>query len=218
MKKPYHFFAFTVLLAAMYAEASAQIVTDSELITMFVDGYVVKTDQDTLRGKVMVTQQNNYATQISFKDKDGNKTKYGADDIIAFGQKRPKLMRDFTDLTTVDKEQVHYESKAHPKKEGKLVFMERLMDGNKIKLYNNPSGGEGSTSIGGFKLNENEASYVVVKQGGKPFILKKKNYEDEFDSLFGDCSDFMASAKSKPEWKKFKQLGTVVETYNKSCQ
>lgn len=188
MKKPFQFFALTALIATTYVSASAQIITDSELITLFVDGYVVKAGKDTLLGKVMVTQQNNYATQISFKDKDGNKTKFGADDIVAFGQKPPKLMRDFTDLTTVDKEQVYYESKAHPKKEGKLVFMERLMNGSKIKLYNNPSGGEGSTSIGGFKLNENEASYVVVKQDGKPFILKKKNYEDEFDSLFGDCS------------------------------
>lgn len=218
MKKPFHLFVLTACMATAHVTASAQIVTDTEPITMFVDGYVVKESQDTLRGKVMVTQQMNYVTQISFKDKDGNKTKYAASDIVAFGQKRPKFMRDFADLTTIDKEQVHYESKAHPKKEGKMVFMERLMNGSKIKLYNNPSGGEGSTSIGGFKLNENEASYVVVKQGDKPFILKKKNYEDEFDSLFGDCSSFMAYANGKPELKKFKQLGTVVENYNKSCE
>lgn len=218
MKKLKNFLALTAVCAGIYSQASAQIITDSEPITIFVDGYVVASNQDTLRGKVMVTQQMNYVTQISFKDKDGKKTKYSPDDVLAFGQKRPKLMRDFADLTTIDKEQVHYESKAHPKKADKKVFMERLMDGDKIKLYNNPSGAEGSTSIGGFKLNEKESSYVVVKQGEKPFILKKKNYEEEFDSMFGDCQPFMALANGKEDWKKFKQLGTVIENYNKQCK
>lgn len=216
--KKHHIFALTAVLAMLGYKASAQIITDTEPITTFVDGYVVAGTQDTLQGKVMVTQQMNYVTQISFKDKDGKKTKYSPDDIIAFGQKRPKLMRDFTDLTTVDKEQVHYESKANPKKEGKKVFMERLMDGNKIKIYNNPSGGEKSTSLAGIKLSEKEASYVVVKQDDKPFILKKKNYEDEFDSIFGDCPSFISAAKNNPDLKKFKQLGTAIESYNKSCE
>lgn len=217
MKKLNRLLAITAFSTLIYSNASAQIIADTDPITIFVDGYVVPANQDTLRGKVMVTQQNIYVTQISFKDANGNKTKYSPEDIVAFGQKRPKLLRDFADLTTVDKNQVHYESKAHPKKEGKKVFMERLMTGSKVNLYSNPSGAEGSTSIGGFKLSENDASYVVVKQDGKPFILKKKNYEEEFASLFGDCQSLMDSAKEKPELKKFKQLGTVVESYNTKC-
>jgi hypothetical protein len=59
---------------------------------------------------------------------------------------------------------------------------------------------------------------VVVKKGAKPFVLKKKNYEEEFASLFGDCAGFMEYAKNKPDLKKFKQVGTVVENYNSRCE
>jgi hypothetical protein len=119
---------------------------------------------DTLRGKVAVGMVNNYVTQISFRGPDGaDKVKYGPDDLLAFGQKRPDLLRDFTDLTSIDKEQVHYESKEHPRREGKKVFMERLMDGKKIRVYNNPAGGEKSTELAGFKLSEKETSYVVQR-------------------------------------------------------
>ena len=213
----------TACLAVAFAvaapSASAQILVDTDPIHLPVAGYVVTLEGDTLRGKVAVTGVNNYVTQISFRGPDGaDKVKYGPDDLLAFGQKRPDLLRDFTDLTSVDKEQVHYESKEHPRREGKKVFMERLMDGTKIRVYNNPAGGEKSTSLAGFKLSEKESSYVVQKSDAKPFVLKKNNYEEEFDTLFGDCTEFAAYAKSQPDFRKFRQLGLVVESYNTKCK
>jgi len=214
LKKTFLLAAF----AAFSAGASAQMVTYTEPIMLPVEGYVVTTAQDTLKGKVAVTRIANYVTQINFHDGKGTKTKYTPDELLAFSQKRPKLLRDYYDLTTIDKNYVHYESKEHPTKAGKKVFMERLLNGSKIKLFNNPTGSESSTSMAGIKLKESESSYVVFKQGSKPFVLKRKNYEEEFASLFGDCSGFLSYAKDKPELKKFKQVGTVVENYNKSCQ
>jgi hypothetical protein len=206
-------------LAAASSTANAQILVDTDPIHVPVDGYVVTPKGDTLRGKVAVSQVNNYVTQISFRGPDGSdKVKYTPSDLLAFGQKRPKLLRDFTDLTTVDKEQVHYESKEHPRREGKKVFMERLMDGKKVKVYNNPAGGESSTSVAGFKLSEKESSYVMQKAGEKPFILKKGNYEDEFDTLFGNCPEFTEYAKKNTDLRKFKQLGLAVENYNLKCE
>jgi hypothetical protein len=209
---------FLAATAAITLPATAQMVTDTEPIILSVDGYVVTNTQDTIPGKVAVSRVSNYVTQITFKDEKGTKTKYTPDQLMAFSQKRPKLLRDYNDLTTFDKESVHYESKEHPNKAGKKVFMERLLDGSRIKLFNNPSGGESSTTVAGFKLKENESSYVVFKQGSKPFVLKRKNYEEEFASLFGDCASFMDYAKDKPDLKKFKQLGTVVENYNTRCR
>jgi hypothetical protein len=213
----------TAFLAAAFAvagtSASAQILVDTDPIHVPVDGYVVTPKGDTLRGKVAVGMVNGYVTQISFRGPNGaDKVKYGPDDLLAFGQKRPDLLRDFTDLTSIDKEQVHYESKEHPKRAGKKVFMERLMDGKKIRVYNNATGGEKSTSVAGFKLSEKETSYVVQKADAKPFILKKNNYEEEFDALFGDCAAFAAYAKSQPDFRKFKQLGLVIENYNNKCE
>jgi RNase P/RNase MRP subunit p29 len=204
--------------ATVFVRANAQIITDTEPITIAVEGYVVTHTQDTLRGKVNVTQVNNYVTQITYREPGGNKTRYTPADLRAFSQKRPKLLRDFTDLTTVDKDWVHYESHEHPRKAGKKVFMERLMNGAQIKLFNNPAGMENSTSLAGFKLNEKESSYVVHKAGSKPYILKKKNYEEEFNSLFGDCEPFMAFVNKNPDLRKFKNLGLVVESYNLQCR
>jgi hypothetical protein len=206
-------------LAVAGTSASAQILVDTDPIHVPVDGYVVTLKGDTLRGKVAVIGVNNYVTLISFRPAKGaEKVKYGPDDLLAFSQKRPDLLRDFTDLTSVDKEQVHYESKEHPRREGRKVFMERLMDGRKIRVYNNPAGGEKSTSVAGFKLSEKETSYVVQKTGARPFILKKNNYEEEFDTLFGDCAEFAAYAKGQPDFRKFRQLGLVVEQYNTKCE
>lgn len=210
------------LVAAAFASlslpAAAQMVASTEPIVLSVDGYVVTSAQDTLKGQVAARVVNNYVTTIIFKDAKGTKTKYTADDVVAYGQKRPKLLRDYNDLTSVDKNYLHYESIEHPTKAGKKVFAERLMNGSRVKLFDNPTGMESSTTVGGFKLKENESSYVVYKQGSKPFILKKKKYEEEFASLFGDCADFMNYAKDKPELKKFNNVGKVVENYNNRCQ
>jgi hypothetical protein len=213
----------TACLAVAFAvagtPASAQILVDTDPIHMPVEGYVVTLKGDTLRGKVAVVGLNTYVTLISFRPAKGaDKVKYGPDDLLAFSQQRPDLLRDFTDLTSVDKERVHYESKEHPRRPDKKVFMERLMDGRKIRVYNNPAGGEKSTSFAGYKLSEKETSYVVQKADAKPFILRKSNYEEEFDALFGDCAAFAAYAQSQPEFRKFRQLGLVIEQYNNRCE
>lgn len=206
------------ILATFSNQVAAQMVTSTEPIVLSVDGYVVTPAQDTLKGQVAARVVNNYVTQIVFKDAKGTKTKYSASDVIAYGQKRPKLLRDYNDLTSVDKNYLHYESIEHPTKAGKKVFAERLMNGSRIKLFDNPTGSESSTNVAGFKLKENESSYVVYKQGSKPFILKKRKYEEEFAALFGDCTDFMNYAKSQPDLTKFSKLGTVVENYNSRCR
>jgi hypothetical protein len=213
----------TAFLAAAFAvaapSASAQILVDTDPIHVPVEGYVVTPASDTLRGKVAVIMVNGYVTQISFRSARGaDKVKYGPDDLLAFSQQRPDLLRDYTDLTSIDKEQVHYESKEHPKRPGKKVFMERLMDGKKIRVYNNATGGEKSTSFAGYKLSEKETSYVVQKGDARPFLLRKNNYEEEFDALFGDCPAFAAYAKSQPDLRKFRQLGQVIEQYNHQCK
>ncbi len=208
-----------VALAVAGTPAAAQILVDTDPIHMPVEGYVVTPKGDTLRGKVAVIMVNGYVMQISFRRAKGaEKVKYGPDDLLAFSQQRPELLRDFTDLTSIDKERVHYESKEHPKRPGKKVFMERLMDGKKIRVYNNPAGGEKSTSFAGYKLSEKETSYVVQKADARPFILRKSNYEEEFDALFGDCPAFAAYAKSQPDFRKFRQLGQVIEQYNNRCE
>ncbi|MGV3589809.1 MAG: hypothetical protein ACO1OF_22570 [Adhaeribacter sp.] len=204
--------------AAFSMPAAAQMVNATEPIVLSVDGYVVTAAQDTLKGQVAARVVNNYVTTIMFKDAKGAKTKYTANDVVAYGQKRPKLLRDYNDLTSVDKNYLHYESIEHPTKAGKKVFAERLMNGSRIKIFDNPTGSESSTNVAGFKLKENESSYVVYKQGSKPFILRKRKYEDEFAALFGDCAAFMNYAKDKPELKKFNNIGAVVENYNKHCQ
>ncbi|SDK84637.1 hypothetical protein SAMN05421823_103704 [Catalinimonas alkaloidigena] len=212
------FFGGVAVALFLAGPLQAQIVSDSEPLTVPVEGYVVTHTLDTLRGKVNVSGQAGYVTQITLREGSGRKTKYKAEDIRAFGQKRPKLLRDFTDLTTVDKQYLHYESHEHPKREGKVVFMERLMDGRKIKLYNNPAAMESSTSLAGFKLSEKEMNYVVFKEGEKPYILRRRNYEEEFNQLFGDCEEFMLYVANHPELRTYKRLGTTIEQYNLQCE
>lgn|GEM_PF-2657383 len=59
---------------------------------------------------------------------------------------------------------------------------------------------------------------MVQQADARPFVLKKNNYEEAFDTLFGDCAEFAAYAKSQPYFRKFRQLGLVVERYHAKCE
>lgn len=86
-----------------------------------------------------------------------------------------------------------------------------------IKVYYDPLAGETmSAGIGGVKLVGGLAkSYYVKKTDEKvAFRLKKKNYDEEFKSYFGDCKALMKKYGKDPRWSDFEKH---VYEYSKEC-
>jgi hypothetical protein len=195
----------------------AQIAENTEPIMIPVDGYVITLQGDTLFGKVNVTAMANFVTGITFRPDEGEKVKYKAGEIKGFCQKRNVIVRLLEqDLTTFDQKWAHYESGNNPKN-GKAVFMERLLTGKYFKVYDNPSGVKASTTVGDTKVADKEYSYILSKNEGPAFIIKGKNFDEKYAEIFGDCDKFDELIQANPNKKKFKHLGFMVESYNFMC-
>lgn len=77
---------------------------------------------------------------------------------------------------------------------------------SQFKVYQDPITNEtASASIGGIKVAGGAPkSYFVKKKGEKvAFELKKKDYDEVFKSLFGDCKEVMKKYGDKPRWLEF---------------
>ncbi len=208
---------FILALLFHYCLIKAQIAENTEPITIPVDGYVIMLQGDTLYGKVNVTSVANYVTGITFRPNEGEKAKYKPGDIKGFCQKRNIIIRWLEeDLTTFDQKWVHYESGKNPKN-GKPVFLERLLTGKRIKVYDNPGGMKASTNVGHLKVADKEYSYILSKDNGEAFIIKPRNFDEKYPGIFEDCSKFSEITKQNTNKKKFKHLGFLVECYNRFC-
>ncbi|MBK9460241.1 MAG: hypothetical protein IPN94_12600 [Sphingobacteriales bacterium] len=210
---------FTVLLLILSnASLFAQALNSTQPIMFPVDGYVITNSGDTLYGKVSVTLVTNYVAQIVFKDTQTNKkVKYKPADIKAFCQKRNILFKDFEDLTTIDQDYVHYESHNHPKK-NKLVFMERLLNGSHIRMYDNPAAVTSNTSVGGITIDRDAYSYVVIKDQDAPIIINSPNFKETFPKLVDSCPAFVDFLTANDAKNKFRHLAFLVENYNRVCE
>ena len=179
---------------------------------------IITNNNDTVRGKVNVTLVVNYVMRIQFKDNLGRKFKYKAGEIKEFGQKRQILLRLLeNDLTTVDKEWAVYETQIHPKQPDKPVFMERLLNGSQIKIYNNPTGMKSGSMVGDIKVRDKDYSYIIIKHNAPPLILRSINFDEEYFKLFGDCPTLMDFIKQNNVPVAFRNLGVLVEQYNLRC-
>ena len=210
-------FSTTLVFVSVCVALQAQ-VRPTDPIMLPVEGYVITNAGDTLRGKVNVQMATGYVLQIAFKnEKTGEKAKYKPDDIKGFCQKRSILFKDMNDMTTIDKDWVHYETRKHPKKD-KKVFMELLLEGKKIRIFENPNGVGSTTSVMGVIVEADSYSYYVAKNGQPPVVLNIGNFKKDFPKMTEDCPAFQTFLKNEDKKNKFKYLGFLIENYNLLCK
>ena len=120
----------------------------------------------------------------------------------------------------IDSEHLYYERALAPKKKKDVYRLYLLMNpgfDSKIKVYHDPWGNEGETSIGGISaFGGDEKSYLFVKDGNKSFKVKKKEYKKLFSELYGDCQIMMDEFGGKKN--KFKDLAGHVFVYDQACE
>ncbi|OIQ27140.1 MAG: hypothetical protein BM564_13295 [Bacteroidetes bacterium MedPE-SWsnd-G2] len=92
------------------------------------------------------------------------------------------------------------------KKKNKILLMQLLNPSfcNKVKVYFNPYASETSSlNYGGIKVTGGIAkSYYVTYNSGEMIKLHKKNYEENFNNWFENCSKLLEEFP-KPKWRDF---------------
>lgn len=211
-----------------------------------VYGYVVLSNGDTLQGLVKwkIKYVENNLAEIMFTAKNGYSKIFNASEISGFGHYTGGKVKAFN--TPESPENENYESVPSLKK-GIPMFIYRFLDG-KIKvfqhrniqgmssgrveklskidgIYFNLTPDEG-LAIGpsyktSYKIIESRSfynSYLVSKDKGKLFVVNKKNYENVFPALFGDCPEIGQEIRRNTDLARFKNFMILAEVYNQICK
>ena len=175
--------------------------------------------------------------EIVIKDQDKKKIVLKPDDVkymyiapSGFDKFREldKKMNDATEWTEdqsmhnefVKKGYVFFENAEVVIKKKKLTLLLQLLNpgfAKKIKVYFDPYASETmAVGIGGITVAGGDAkSYYFKKGDAAAFKMQKKNYEEEFDNLYGDCPDLKKEFGKKIGWSNVEQH---VFFYSEKCK
>ena len=206
-----------------------------------VYGYVLLSNGDTLQGLVKWKAEyvDNNLAEIMFTAKNGNSKIFNASEISGFGHYIEGHNKDRYP------ENQNYESIPSLNK-GVPVFIYRFLDGRMKVLQHRTtrgmySGKEKPSRINGisFSFSPDEGlsigpayktsytviegrshflSYLVSKDKGKLMEVNKKNYENVFPTLFGDCPEIGQEIEKNPDLATYKNFILLAEIYNQICK
>ncbi|GAB3320941.1 hypothetical protein GCM10027299_14740 [Larkinella ripae] len=189
-------------------------------ITTWTDGYVVTTENDTIRGKVRVnTMVNDAPASVALRLDDDKKVTFKGDKLRLIAQDIPQFAYA-TGAIPRERKQVIFGRVPNPRHNGKTALLERLSHPGKLTLYFDANGWKKNSeyTFGQFTIGTNpkDLSFVVVKDQSSARIVKKSTLDDEHETLFGDCPEFVRQfpAATRRDWKRF---GEIVEAYNRTC-
>ncbi|MBI1224723.1 MAG: hypothetical protein GC192_05765 [Bacteroidetes bacterium] len=104
---------------------------------------------------------------------------------------------------------VYFEQAEVMVKKKKMTMLMQLLNPafcTKIKVYHDPYAGEtASLGVGPLTMaGGDEKSYYVSVRGQTAFKLQKKNYDEEFNKMYGMCSTLKAKF-DKIKWSEFNE-------------
>ena len=59
------------------------------------------------------------------------------------------------------------------------------------------------------------STYLLVKDGAQPFVVKKGDYPTQFKQIFGDCPKFIESFEGRVA--RFTNIAGHVAVYDRVC-
>ncbi|MCT4638018.1 MAG: hypothetical protein N4A72_09935 [Bacteroidales bacterium] len=219
------------IIACLFAlNANAQgFITPLKTVQLNTETIVVKSDGKVIKGKLKTaTCVMGYLKRVSIKDNAGVKHKLKASEIKTLKVKPSKMAKmemlaSSTENTSkiskkryeevINRKWLIYERTLKARKKDVDVLGQLLNPGfdKKIKVYVDPNAR--TSSIGGFKFG-GPKSYMVVKNGKKAIMVKKKNYKKIAKELFGDCPKMMKAYKEF----NYKQFAEHVFYYDQNCR
>lgn len=118
----------------------------------------------------------------------------------------------------INKGYAYFEQAEVMVKKKKMTLLMQLLNpsfSGKVQVYHDPFANEtASVGIGGIKMAGGDDKSYYVKKGDEVAIrLKKKDYDEHYERLFGDCAE--VGAKEKIKWSEFQ---ATVYAYDKECE
>jgi hypothetical protein len=237
---------FIIVTSWMPLRMSAQVAGMAASIP--VDGYVILSNGDTLKGKIKWSLKyvENNPIEIKFTSENGAVKSFNASEIPGFGNYNYVRMTKEDFDAPSEPELENYESMKSFRK-GEPVFLNRLLDG-RIKVFQNRSsigiGGDKVVSISKydgieFSFSSGEGlkigptyrtayrvikgrtrylSYFVTKDNGALLKIEKDNFDSVFSILFGDCTSIQQELGKNPDLRNFKNFTLLAEVYNQLCK
>jgi hypothetical protein len=239
-------FLFVIVTSWLPLRMSAQVA--GMAASMPVDGYVILSNGDTLKGKIKWSLKyvENNPIEIKFTAENGYTKTFNASEIPGFGNYNYVKMTKESFDAPFEPELENYESMKSFKK-GVPVFLNRLLDG-RIKVFQNRSsvglGGDKEVTISKydgikFSFSSGEGlmvgpsyrtdyrvikgrtrylSYFVTKDNGALLKIEKDNFDNMFSILFGDCPAIQQELGKNPDLQNFKNFTLLAEVYNQLCK
>ncbi|HLO53881.1 MAG TPA: hypothetical protein VK169_06295 [Saprospiraceae bacterium] len=231
------FFLFTFMLFSSLTTYSQDFLDGSFSFSTNKESYITLKDGRELVGFISdIDRKKGLIEEITIKDKDKNKTKLKPEEIkhmyIAqnslenFGKKN-NVLNDVTRWSedkSAHAEHIkngydYFESTEVMIKKEKLTLLMQLVNpgfARGIKVYFDPRASESaSLGYGGLTLAGGGAkSYYFKKGDAVAFKMEKKNYDDEFENLYGDCPDFKKEFAKEQGWSKVEKH---VFFYSEKC-
>ena len=222
MKSKIVIFALQAIIVFGLTTATVAQKTDNLQLTQPVSlptsGYIITQDGEQVHGKISAEKlmaalrgEIGVLEEISFSTYSGEKVIYRADQIKGFSQKRPFSLKNFEGFTSIDHNFAYFESMPHPTVKGKMVFAERVMQGA-IQVFVAPRDKE-LLEDDGTELEAADRSYYV-SHGGEVVVLMESNYNEHFNSLFGNCDEMIDFLQRHPQMANFESFHILVELYN----
>ena len=114
---------------------------------------------------------------------------------------------------------VYFETTEVMIKKNKMTLLLQLVNpgfASKIKVFFDPYASETTSfGVGGFTVAGGDAKSYYVKKGEEvAFKLQKKNYEEEWEHLYGDCSSLKTEFTKKMGWGEVERH---IYYYENSC-
>lgn len=226
------FLFFTIVISAQdFLDGSFTFSNKKESYITLKDGKeIVGFIDDIDRKKGLIEE-------ITIKDLNKKKINLKPDDVLHMYiapsgfDKLAAFDKKSTDLTEISKDRsmhnefvkkgyVYFETTDVLIKKKKMNLLLQLLNpgfSEKIKVYFDPYADETmSVGVGGFKVAGGDAkSYYFKKGDAVAFKMHKKNYEEEFESLYGDCPELKKEFTKKLGWSNVEKH---VYFYSEKCK
>lgn len=235
MKLKYFFSSF-VLIIVTSGVLAQDFLQGYDSFSRKADSHIYLNDGTEIIGKVKSVKKKKGLIVYVKVDVDGESVKYMADEVdkmylkpLGF-EKLSRSMDNAFNVTENAKDRsvnegfikegyVLYETvKVRLKKDETTLLMQLVNPGfsSDIKVYYDPFASETmSTGIGGFTVAGGDAKSYYVKKGEEPaYKVKKKHYDDEIQSLYGDCN-VKAGFEDKLKWTDFSKH---IVYYSSNCK
>ena len=222
------------LLLLAFQVAQAQYFIDPSVTMRFKgQGTVTLTNGEVIEGTLGgYSMKKGLVKKLWVTSMDGEKLKLKGDQIQAFAfppseySKVVSAVNGATNITrlgngasideVLDRDMIYFEQGTIPGRKPLDLMMQLINPGfdSKIKVYHNPRGETNvGTSVGGIPVSATIVKSYYVKKDGVVMLIERKQYDEQFMELFGDCPELL-EAYPNPKWGDFAEH---VFYYDQGC-